>query len=58
MRVGDYPPTDQARAKLKEELTEQIDFYLDQYRNVLKKDIPAFNKLVRQKKVGAIILKE
>lgn len=57
MRIGDYPPTDQAIA-VKKELTGQIDQYLDQYESILKNEIPAFNQLVKQKNVGAIILKE
>lgn len=57
MRAGDYPPTDQA-IEVKEELTKQIDQYLDQYKTVVERDIPTFNELVRQKEIGAIILKE
>jgi len=57
MRVGDYPPTDQAIA-VKEELTAQIDQYLDQYEYIIKNEVPAFNRLVRMKKSGAILFKE
>jgi photosystem II stability/assembly factor-like uncharacterized protein len=57
MRVGDYPPTDQAIA-VKDELITQIDQYLDQYQSILKNEIPAFNKLVKKKNVDAIILEE
>ncbi len=57
MRVGDYPPTDQAVA-VKEELSAQIDQYLGQYKDILKNEIPAFNKLVKRKKVDAIILED
>ncbi len=55
-RVGDYPPTDQAIA-VKKEITAQIDQYLEQYQDVIKYEVPTFNKLVKRKKVDVIILK-
>ncbi len=56
-RNGDYPPTDQAVA-VKNELIRDIDKQLAIYNAVLEKDLPAFNDLVRQKAIDAIILKK
>ncbi len=56
-RNGDYPPTDQA-VGVKDELIRDIDVQLKVYNDVLKKDLPAFNALVRAKSIDAIILKE
>ncbi len=54
--MGDNRPTAQAIA-VKAELTKQIDAELAKLKTILDKDLPAFNKLVREKKVPAIQLK-
>ena len=54
--VGDYRPTDQAVA-VREELTAQIDAELGRLNTVLETDLPAFNNLVREKAVPAVLLK-
>ena len=54
--VGDYRPTDQAVA-VKEELTAAIDAELAKLRTILETDLPAFNDLVREKAIPAVIVK-
>ncbi|QXD15861.1 glycosyl hydrolase [Rhodocaloribacter litoris] len=53
--AGDYRPTDQAYA-VKAELTAQIDAELARLDTVLTTDLPAFNDLVREKAVPAVIV--
>ncbi|HFA47857.1 MAG TPA: glycosyl hydrolase, partial [Bacteroidetes bacterium] len=53
---GDYPPTDQAE-KLKNELFAEIDGWLEKYKTVKEKELPAFNKMVRDMEVDFIKLK-
>ena len=51
--TGNYAPTEQAKA-VKKELTEQIDTQLGKFRHLREQDIPALNKLIRDKAVDAI----
>lgn len=51
--MGDFPPTEQAR-QVKKEMTQAIEEQLAIYRKVLKEDIPALNKLVREQGVNMI----
>ncbi|MFQ5569044.1 MAG: WD40/YVTN/BNR-like repeat-containing protein [Rhodothermales bacterium] len=53
--VGDYRPTAQAVA-VKEELTAQIDAELSKLRTLMEVDLPAFNQLVRDAAVPAVIV--
>ena len=52
---GNYRPTEQAEA-FKKEVMEQINQQLLQFRMVKEQDIPALNKLIRDKGVDAITL--
>lgn len=54
---GDFPPTDQAVAFLRE-VSGLIDEQLDQLNDVLIKDIAMFNRLVKEQSVDAIIIKQ
>lgn len=53
--VGDNPPTAQALAFF-EEVTTAIDEQLDQWYAIRDKEIPAFNKMVREAEIDAIML--
>lgn len=53
---GDYPPTAQAMA-VKNELTPQIDAELAKFREIKAKELPAFNQMVKEKGVDAVMLK-
>ena len=52
---GDYRPTNQAIA-VKEEITTLIDAELEKLGDILKNDLPAFNRLVREHEVPAVML--
>ena len=54
---GEYPPTDQAYA-VRKEIESLIDAALTKYQKVKTELIPAFNQLVKEKNIDAIILKE
>ena len=54
---GEYPPTDQAY-EVRKELEGLIDTELVKYEKVKTEMIPAFNQMVRDKRVDAIILKK
>lgn len=54
---GDYPPTDQAVA-LKNELTAEIDGWLNKLDLVKTVELPAFNKMIRESGVDVIQMKE
>jgi hypothetical protein len=54
---GDYEPTDQARAFMKE-VSGRIDEQLDLLEMILKADIAMFNRLVKEQSVDAVIIKE
>ncbi|UOG72826.1 glycosyl hydrolase [Hymenobacter tibetensis] len=53
--TGDYRPTEQAIA-VKKEVTEQITQQLTQFKTLKEQEIPALNKLIRDKNVDAITL--
>jgi DNA-binding FrmR family transcriptional regulator len=53
--TGDFRPTEQAVA-FKKEVTEQINQQLNQFKMLKEQDIPALNKLIRDKRVDAITL--
>ena len=53
--IGDYKPTDQAYG-VKKELTDAINVQLAKFKEVLDTDIPAFNKLVGQSSIPAVII--
>lgn len=53
--MGDYKPTDQAVA-FKKEITAEIDKELNKLKVIFEIDIPAFNKMVKQKDVDAVII--
>ena len=55
--AGDFPPTDQAIA-VKEELIAQIDAELVKLRKILDKELPAFNDLVHQQAIPAVMIKK
>ena len=55
--IGDDAPTEQAIA-VKEELTKDIDVQLAILKKVFETDVPAFNKLVKEKAADIIILKK
>jgi len=47
---GDYPPTD-GMIQVREELTKRIDEQLLEFEAIKNTDLPAFNKLVKEKAV-------
>lgn len=53
--VGNYRPTDQA-VDVRDELIEQIDAQLEILDNLFSGDLPAFNALVREQNVPAVLL--
>lgn len=55
--VGDYRPTDQAY-EVRDELTAQIDAELVSLKTIMETDLPAFNQLVRDYAVPAIIIEQ
>jgi len=54
---GNFAPTAQAIA-VKEELTAKIDAQLEIFRKVRDEELPAFNRLVKEKALDAVILKK
>ena len=54
---GEWAPTKQAE-DVRVELTAQIDTQLDILKGLMETDLPAFNQLVKEKSVDAIILKK
>jgi len=54
---GDYRPTEQAIA-VKDEMSGKIDAELAKLQTILDADLPAFNKLVAESAVPAIIIKK
>jgi len=54
---GDYRPTEQAIA-VKDEMSGKIDAELAKLQTILDADLPAFNKLVADSAVPAIIIKK
>ena len=57
MSIGDFKPTDQA-IEVKNYLTKLIDEQLSKLKEVIDKDIPAFNKLVHDYSIPSVILKK
>ena len=55
--VGNFRPTDQAVA-VKNELVAQIDPQLAQFQEVIATQLPAFNQLVRDSEIPAVILED
>ena len=53
---GDAAPTDQAYV-VYEDLTGKIDVQLARLRAVMESDVPAFNALVRERNVPAVVIK-
>jgi hypothetical protein len=53
---GEFPPTDQSYA-VYEELTGQIDAQLQRLTQIMKTDLPAFNQLVREQNIPAVVVK-
>ena len=54
---GDNRPTDQAIA-VRDEITALIDAELAKLRTILQTDLPAFNRLVREQDVPAVVIEE
>lgn len=54
---GDFAPTQQAR-QVRQELTEKIDQQLDIYQKVISQDIPELNRMVQEKAIDAIKIKQ
>lgn len=54
---GDFAPTDQAK-QVRRELTEMIDEQLDIYRKVISEELPELNRMVQEKAVDAIMIKQ
>ncbi len=54
--MGDFAPTAQAIA-VKNELTPLIDAELAKFRRIKNEELPAFNRLVRDKSIEAIMVK-
>ncbi|MFQ5640519.1 MAG: glycosyl hydrolase [bacterium] len=53
--IGDYRPTDQMIA-VKDDLTQKIDAELAEFQSILATDLKAFNKLVHEKEVPAVMV--
>ncbi len=54
---GHYAPTAQSET-VRVELTKQIDDELAKLKSIMDNDLPAFNALVKQKSVDAIVIKK
>ncbi len=57
MAMGDYKPTAQAIA-FKNEVSSKIDNQLNQLSKIFDEEIPAFNSMVKEKQVDAVIIGE
>lgn len=55
--VGNYKPTAQAY-EVRDELVQQIDQQLNLLNKILENELPAFNRLVSEKAIPAVILDE
>ena len=55
--AGDFRPTDQAIA-VKEEITDRIDSELARLRKIINEELPAFNDLVHQQAIPAVMIKK
>jgi len=54
---GEYPPTDQA-IELKNELTAEIDGWLNKFKDVKERQVPLFNEMVKKMALDVILLKK
>ena len=54
---GNFKPTDQMLA-FKNEITTEINGHLAALDKILKEEVPAFNALVKQKNIDAVVLKD
>lgn len=57
MRMGDFRPTKQAIA-VRKALTDLIDVELAKFKRIVKEDLKAFNALVKEKGVDAVVLED
>ncbi len=55
--AGDFQPTKQAIA-VKEELTTKIDAELAKLREIIDRELSAFNDLVHEKEIPAVMVKK
>jgi len=55
--AGNFAPTTQM-VEFKNEITAEIDTHLNALNKIFKEDIPAFNALVKQKNIDAVVLKD
>ncbi|MEO1053872.1 MAG: glycosyl hydrolase [Bacteroidota bacterium] len=55
MAMGDFKPTDQAIA-FKKEVTALIDAELNKLKKIFDDEVPAFNQLVKQKQIDAVVI--
>ncbi len=53
--MGDNPPTESA-VEFKNEVTEEINSYLEQWKDILDNKLKAFNSLVQENKIDAVRL--
>ena len=53
---SDTPPNDQSFA-VYEDLTRQIDAQLAKLSTIVKTDVPAFNQLVKDQNIPAVVVK-
>lgn len=54
---GNFAPTEQMVA-FKNEITAEIDKHLNSLKKIFDEEIPAFNSLVKQKDIDAVVLKD
>lgn len=54
---GDFPPTKQSY-DVQKEITKQIDEQLGEFGKIKETDLPEFNRMVKEKAVDAILLKD
>lgn len=55
--AGNFPPTQQM-VEFKNEITAEINKHLGAVDKIFKEEIPAFNALVKQKNIDAVVLKD
>lgn len=55
--AGNFKPTNQM-VEFKKEVTAEIDAQLTALNKILKEDVPAFNALVKQKNIDAVVIKD
>ena len=57
VRIGDYRPTNQA-IEVKNEISKLIDEQLKSYYEIIEKEVPILNTMIREMKVNLIEIKE